>query len=298
MKTLAIVNPAAGGGSCGNKAAAVLDSLRDGGLSLEVVETTKPGHAVEIAREGFANGHRNFLAVGGDGTSCELVNGFLPISMEQGEKVTLGFLPLGTGNSFLRDFTTEGEKGAIDAIRSNRSQPCDVNALHHTKGTFYSLNILSMGFTAEVGSLTNRRFKALGELGYVCGVVGTLLRLKPQRFRLTIDGTKEKERALTFLSINNSQFTGGKMQMAPHARTNDGKAALIEALPMSRFQLLRTFPKIFEGTHTKASVIEAREATQIEFRDPEELDVMADGEIIRLVPTKLEVVPDALHVMV
>ena len=74
---MAIVNPAAGGGSCGKEAQGALDSLRKGDLDIQVVETHEPGHATRLAREAFADGIRQFIAVGGDGTSCEIVNGFM-----------------------------------------------------------------------------------------------------------------------------------------------------------------------------------------------------------------------------
>lgn len=298
MKTLVIINPAAGGGNCGKKAPDALDALHRTDLNLEIIETQGPGDASRIAKEGFSQGVRHFIAVGGDGTSCELINGFLPQSLETQDPCTLGFLPLGTGNSFLRDFTVHGGVAALNAIRENRSRPCDVNALHHKEGTFYSLNILSMGFTANVGAVTNRRFKLLGEAGYILGVVATLARLKPMSFSLTVDGKEEPTKGLTFLSLNNSQFTGGKMRMAPGADTADGFATMVEVNGMSRGRLLQIFPKIFSGTHINAPEISERNVREIVFRESFPMDVMADGEVIRLSPTKLEVCPNALRVQI
>src|SRR5271156_2134097 len=104
---LAIVNPAAGGGRCGRLAPEILKRLRDSGIEMEVARTTRAGEASELARRAYAQGVRNFLAVGGDGTSYEIVNGLFPEALTR-ERPALGFLPLGTGNSFLRDFTTNG----------------------------------------------------------------------------------------------------------------------------------------------------------------------------------------------
>src|SRR5262245_31066984 len=115
---LAIINPAAGGGRCGKLAAATLQRLRTHGLAVEVIETRQPGDATRIARESYAEGFRRFLAGGGDGTSYEIVNGLFPL--DGAERVSLGFLPLGTGNSFLRDFTETGAEYAIQAIAAGR----------------------------------------------------------------------------------------------------------------------------------------------------------------------------------
>ena len=73
---LAVVNPAAGGGRCRKLVGPVLDRLRAGGISLKVVETTAPGQATQLVRDAYAEGYRKFIAIGGDGTSYEIVNGF------------------------------------------------------------------------------------------------------------------------------------------------------------------------------------------------------------------------------
>ena len=118
---LAVVNPAAGGGRCRKLVGPALHRLRSGGLQLEVVETSAPGQATAIARDGYARGFRKFIAVGGDGTSYEIVNGLFP-SAEVIEPPVLGFLPLGTGNSFLRDFTDQGVEGAMQALLGTSSR--------------------------------------------------------------------------------------------------------------------------------------------------------------------------------
>src|SRR5262252_6158891 len=94
---LAIVNPAAGGGKSAKLAAAALEQLREKGLSIDVVATTGRGHAVELSAEAYKQGYRRFIAVGGDGTAHEILNGVFGRAKAQG-RVSLGFLPFGTGN--------------------------------------------------------------------------------------------------------------------------------------------------------------------------------------------------------
>src|SRR5579864_6825655 len=96
---LAIVNPAAGGGRSRKMLGPALERLRASGLSIEIAETREAGDATKIARQAYARGARCFIAVGGDGTSFEVVNGLFP-EAAGGERPTLAFLPLGTGNSF------------------------------------------------------------------------------------------------------------------------------------------------------------------------------------------------------
>ena len=128
---LAIINPAAGGGRCGERVGAALARLRAAGLAIETAETSAVGQATQIAREAYGRGFRKFLAVGGDGTSYEIVNGLFPesshLSVPGSQESsrenlipTLGFLPLGTGNSFLRDFEdlASGKTGLEHAMQA------------------------------------------------------------------------------------------------------------------------------------------------------------------------------------
>jgi diacylglycerol kinase (ATP) len=112
---LAIVNPAAGGGRSRKLLGPALDRLRAGGMRSENLRKPAPGDATAIAREAYGSGVRNFIAVGGDGTSYEIVNGLYPQALG-GERPTLGFLPLGTGNSFFRDFSDRGVEYAIESL--------------------------------------------------------------------------------------------------------------------------------------------------------------------------------------
>src|SRR5688572_4161302 len=185
---LAIINHAAGGGRCGKLAAGTLQRLRSHGLTVEVIETGQPGDATRIAHESYKQGFRRFLAGGGDGTSYEIVNGLFPRDTVE-ERVSLGFLPLGTGNSFLRDFADTGAEYAIEAIVSGRSRGCDVIRLKHRDGILHYVNLMSVGFTAEAGELTNRQFKRLGEAGYLAATLLTWMRLHFPVFPLTLDGS-------------------------------------------------------------------------------------------------------------
>jgi diacylglycerol kinase (ATP) len=174
---LAIVNPAAGGGRSGELATAALERVRRTGIELTIVMTTRAGEATDIARKAYNHEIRNFLAVGGDGTAFEIANGVFPEAISQG-RPALGFLPLGTGNSFLKDFTSRGVEHTIEALLRGNRRPCDVIRLRHTKGDLYFLNLLTLGFPADVAETANRRFKRWGELGYILAVFMRLVQLE------------------------------------------------------------------------------------------------------------------------
>ena len=295
---LAIVNPAAGGGRCGKLAPPALNRLRDKGIPIDVVSTQGPGEAVRLAREGYSGGYHRFIAVGGDGTSYEIVNGLFPGDGGQ-ERVALGFLPLGTGNSFLRDFSDQGLDYATASIQAGRSRPCDVIRLTHREGVLHYINLVSVGFTAEAGELTNRRFKRLGEAGYLMAILISWMKLQFPVFPLRLDEAAELDcRPCTYLTFSNSRFTGGKLMIAPQADTSDGLVEVTRVGVLQRWDFARTFPKIFTGRHMEHPLISRAAARRIDFQLPRPIDIMVDGEVMQCQPESIEVLPSAVDVIV
>ncbi len=293
-----IVNPAAGGGRCGKLAGSAMARLREQGVRLDVIASTAPGQAVSLAREAYEQGYRRFIAVGGDGTAHEILNGVFPQALERG-RISLGFLPLGTGNSFLRDFGDQGAETAAQALVAGRTRAADLLRLTHAAGELYSLNLLSMGFTADVAALTNRRFKGLGEFGYLLGVITSLVRLRRPPFPLRLDeeSTWDRGRYL-FLSFSNSKFTGGKMKIAPHADPSDGLIEVVRWGPIGRIGLLRTLPRLYDGSHIEHPLASRCAARHVEFDLAAPVDVMIDGEVANLQVRSLDILPGALDVYV
>jgi diacylglycerol kinase (ATP) len=298
---LAIVNPAAGGGRCGKLAGAALARLRAAGVEFDVAETSAAGQATELARQACAKGYHRFLAVGGDGTSFEIVNGLFPRTGagDQGERLTLAFLPLGTGNSFLKDFTSRGADDTAKILLAGRARPCDVVRLTHARGVLHYINLLTLGFAADVAAVTNRRFKRLGELGYVLGVMACLARLDRRAFPVHVNGTSEIDaRRCLFLAFSNTRFTGGKMMIAPHADPSDGLIEFVRWGPIGRLGLLRNLHTLFDGTHIRHPLASRAAARRIDFELDGPVNVMVDGESLELECQRLEVLPGALDVLV
>ena len=294
----AIVNPAAGGGKSAKLAGPALARLRAKGLHIDVIASTGPGHAVQLAREAYSQGYRRFLAVGGDGTAHEILNGVFARN-PAAERIALGFLPLGTGNSFLRDFTKHGAEASLDALFANRTRPVDLVRLTHASGEIYSFNILSVGFTADVGALTNRVFKPLGHLGYLFGVFVGLVQLKRRAFVLRSDDETEWDtRRSLFLTFNNSKYTGGTMLIAPDADPSDGFIEFVRWGPIGRFGLLRMLPRLYSGTHLNHPLASRRSVKHVEFNIPVPVDVLIDGEIFSLECKTLDILSSAVDIYI
>ena len=292
-----IVNPAAGGGRCGQLANAVLDRVRREGFQLEIVHTSRAGEAIEFARKAYLEGARNFLAVGGDGTSYEIVNGLFPLAETHG-RATLGFLPLGTGNSFLRDFTTRGIEHTIESLKKQERRACDVIRLRHADGEIYFLNLLNMGFPADVAELTNRRYKRLGEFGYILAVFMRLAALRHTAFPHRIDGVGEWDRRpCLFLTFSNSKYTGGRMMIAPKADPSDGLIEYVRWAPIGRMRLLWNFPRLFTGTHIEDTRAFRAGVKRIDLELEGPVNIAVDGEVFRLDCRSLEILPGALDIV-
>ncbi len=299
MQFLAVVNPAAGGGRCGREYPAALERLKDAGLEVEVAKTSGPGEATEIVRKAYAEGQRRFIAVGGDGTGYELINGMFPAALDDDDPPQLGFLPLGTGNSFLRDFMPPGDKDgashALGALLERRTRTVDVIRLEHDKGENVYINLFAIGFAADVNSRA-ARYKNWGEFGYIGSVVAETLGLAPHTYPIREDGGDWNRTPAAFVSICNSKFTGGTMMMAPGADTSDGKVDVIHVGALGRIGLLRAFPKIFEGKHLELSEVHASQSSRVEFDLEGPTNIMLDGEPLYVQPKLIEVLPAALEV--
>jgi diacylglycerol kinase (ATP) len=294
---LAIVNPAAGGGRSRRLLGPALERLRAGGIDVKVAETRAANDATKIVLDAYQRGVRSFIAVGGDGTSFEVVNGLYPQALS-GDRPKLAFLPLGTGNSFLRDFSDAGVDHAIESLLAHRTRTCDVMRLRHRTGVIHYINLLSMGFSADVAALRARRFSAWGEPGYITSIFLTLARFNRRPFPVRVEAeTKFDDRRCLFLTFNNSKFTGGTMMIAPRAEINDGLIEYVRWGPIGRLGLIRNLRGLYDGTHIQHHLAECKSVRRVEFKLDAPVDVMVDGEVLTLHCEELDVLPAALNVV-
>jgi YegS/Rv2252/BmrU family lipid kinase len=295
---LAVANPAAGGGRSRSLLGPALDRLRASGLEIDLRETTAPNQAAEIARTAWREGYRKFISVGGDGTSFEIINGLFPLA-DESKLPTLAFLPLGTGNSFLRHYSDRGVDHALESLIAGRSRTCDVIRLRHKNGVLHYINILSIGFSADVATLRARRFSNWGEVGYQTAIFLCLARFRRRPFPLTLDSEQQvDDRPCLFLTFNNTKFTGGTMMIAPTAEADDGLIEYVRWGPIGRLGLIRNLPTLYDGTHIQHPLAEVRQVRSVEFHLDGPVDVMIDGEVITLHCQSLDVLPGALNVVV
>ncbi len=300
MKTLLIVNPAAGHG-LGRKTFARLESRLKAEIpGLEVRFSERPGHSVDLGREAARGDYDRILCLGGDGTPYEVINGLYAGGRPMRLPV-LGQIPAGTGNSFLRDFGIETPEQALEAIRTGRRRKADlVEFDYQWEGRTvraYSLNIIGVGLIADILQLTNERLKFLGAAGYSLAVLARLVRGMRNRIEVEADG-RRLELADSALVVSNSKYTGGKMMIAPKADTADGRADAVLFNGPNRRQTVGIFAGVFSGKHLAHPHVDLVQAASISVESDPPLRLMADGELIGFTPLRLRVLPAELDILV
>jgi diacylglycerol kinase (ATP) len=300
MKTLLVVNPAAGHGR-GKKSFERLEPrLRAAIPGLEVRVSERAGHAVDIGREAASAGYDRILCLGGDGTPYEVING-LYAGGRPARVPAIGQIPAGTGNSFLRDFDILTPDEALDRILAGRRRKVDLVEFHFQEDgrtvRRYSLNIIGVGLIADILRLTNERLKFLGEAGYSLAVLVRLVRGMSNRIVIEADG-RRLDVADSAMVISNSKYTGGKMKIAPPADTSDGLADLILFNGVNRRQIVAIFAGVFSGKHLAHPKVDALQAASISVESDPPLRLMADGELIGHTPLRIRVLPAELDILV
>jgi YegS/Rv2252/BmrU family lipid kinase len=299
MRTLLVVNPAAGHGR-GKKVFERLETRLRGAIpGLEVRFSEYPGHAVEIGREAARASYDRILCLGGDGTPYEIING-LYAEGRPARLPEIGQIPAGTGNSFLRDFDITTPDEALDAILSGRRRKVDLVEFHSQEGPQtvrrYSLNIIGVGLIADILQLTNERLKFLGSAGYSLAVLVRLIRGMSNRLVIQADG-RTLEVKNSALVVSNSKFTGGRMKIAPAADPSDGRADIVLFNGVNRREIVAIFAGVFSGKHAAHPKVEMLQAASIAIEADPPLRLMADGELIGWTPLRLKVLPAELVIL-
>ncbi len=285
-----VVNLIAGQGRCKTlfpKVKAELDRRR---IDYDVHYTNEPLEATDAARMGLEAGFEYLVAVGGDGTVNEVVNGIV------GSKATLGVIPAGTGNDFVRMVGIPSDPfRAIDVLVRGRPRRIDLGRVADDR---YFVNGLGIGIDAQVARDVLEMKRLRGALAYLAAAVKEVFRFQPFPVTLTIDGTAE-ERTYLSLGFANGKFCGGGFKLAPRALLTDGMidVAGIEDFP-KLVRLLR-LPQARAGAHLGLRQVHYRQVREVTASSDADLVAHMDGEAhkLRKPSFRVEAVPDALTLL-
>jgi diacylglycerol kinase (ATP) len=298
-----IVNPQAGRGHGARLSPLIREALDDLAADYELVHTQGPRDAIGIAQRAIEDGFDTVVAVGGDGTSHEVVNGIM--AHANGAAVgTLGFIPAGSGNDFaVMAGTPTDVRQACAQVIAGHTRLVDVGHLTidgHIERFFD--NAVGIGFDGLV-VMETRRYRSLrGKALYVPVVLKTILStMQPFHATITTEaGTFERTVAMAVAC--NGPREGGGFYVAPDARMDDGLLDLTLVDWMSRLRMFSMVPRFLKGTHVGDARVSIRRARRIELRSGDPLHLHVDGEIvsgpahevmIRVAPSALRVIAPA-----
>ena len=288
------VNPY-GGGKKGPKILKdVLPLFEHKNIELNIIETEYAGHNRDLANQLNMDGYDGFCCIGGDGTLNEVINGLL--SRKDRLKFPIGLITGGTGNSFMHDLDCLDPIEAANKIISDKRRFIDVFSCNTDGKTFYGFNILGWGIPTDANILADK-LRWMGPQRYNFASIIEVLRHKKRFARVIIDNNSIGA-DFAFIIGCNTIHTGKGMRMAPLARLNDGLIDLIIVRKVSRFKLLKLFPKVFSGKHIGDPGVDYRQVKQFKIMSEDKSQLNLDGEVLGSTPVEVKILPKEVEILI
>jgi diacylglycerol kinase (ATP) len=301
---LLIVNPRSAAGSTGRRWPAIERTLRSSlGSSFDVVFTEGPNHATAIARERAA-GYARVVAVGGDGTVNEVVNGLIADDCPLNPALSFGIIPRGTGADFVKTLGIPRDlERAARRVVSGTVREVDVGRVRYrtpegTEAVRYFINECSVGMGAAVCERVNRSSKRFGgRLTFLWGIILTVPGHRDQLVRLTLDGGPTEEVVVSNMWVANGAYSGGGIHMAPRARLDDGLLDVVNIGHMGFVERFVQFPKLRSGAFVERPEVAYLNGRRVEVEAEAPVPIEAEGEPIGTLPATFELIDERLKVV-
>lgn len=282
-----LTNPTSGKGKGARSAAIALPRLREAGLLVRDLRGRSVDEAVELARTALADGVDALVVCGGDG----LVH--LGTQLVAESDVPLGIIPAGTGNDVARyfDLPRSDPQRAADVVTAGEVRTIDLAKA----GGKYFVTVLAAGFDAKVNERANAMTWPRGQMRYNLATLAELRVFQPVPYTLELDDRTVELDAM-MVAVGNGASYGGGLRMTEGAVLDDGLLDVVIIRPMSKPQLVKTYPKLFNGTHVRHPSYEHHLVRKVTVTAPD-IVAYADGERFGALPLTVEVVPRALRVL-
>jgi YegS/Rv2252/BmrU family lipid kinase len=296
-----IANPQSGRGRVGRELPELERQLIARRLGYRIAETEGPGHASEIARDALRAGERFVVAVGGDGTVHEVVNGMIENDRPVAEGAVLGVVAAGSGCDFVRTFgLPQDVPKAVRHLEGDRLYPIDVARVDYTEDgrtvTRYVPNIAEAGLGGAVVARAERLPRWLGRSRYFWGFWLSVRKYKACHITLQADRKTFEGRANNVV-VANCQFYGGGMKISPRSYPGDGVLDIqISVGPKS--QAFTMIPKIYRGEHVPHPDIKELRGQTITLESERPMPIEADGEVLGTTPATFTVLPEVISLKI
>lgn len=299
--TLAIVNPAAGGGRTRKAWPALSRKIRDLGLRFDQMDTDAPGAGQSVAQKAIAEGYQRLIAVGGDGTVNEVVNAMMTAGAAN---VELAVIPMGTGKDLGRSLGIPHDLlAAARLLQTGTARRLDVGFIECTgmdkqPCRRYFLNVADVGLGAETARRVNRTSKCLGGfLSFFYGALATLILYRYKPVQCTVDGLETKSLDLAIAALGNCRYFGGGMHITPRARPDDGLLDFIALGRQKKTGILKNLVRVYKGTHLRDPSLVYVQCREVFLASTEPVLIEADGEVVGYLPARFGIVPGGVSVI-
>jgi YegS/Rv2252/BmrU family lipid kinase len=298
---VAILNPQAGGRQTAKAWAEIRPHLE---RPVQTLETRAPGHAIELTRLALKGGATTIIAVGGDGTINEVVNGFFENDRVISSEAALAIVPHGTGSDFVRILNLPREQTRLArTILEGVSSLVDVMKVAYTRmdgqdAFRYSLNVTSFGMGGAVAARANRSTKPLGgKAAFLAATIETAMAFAGNSVTLTLDGASMPDEKITNVAVGNGQFHGSGMWVCPDASIQDGLLNVTVIPRLSLFELLRNLPVLYNGQIYSHPKVKSYRAKFVQASSPDRVLIEIDGESLGRLPAAITILPQALRIL-
>ena len=302
---MVIVNPKAGSGLGLTDWPVISNQMNKAGILFTCVFTEHKYHAVELTVKALHDGYRRLVAVGGDGTVHEVVNGIFHQKEISPSAVTLSVIPTGTGNDWVRMFgIPHTYNEAVQAMVEYRTVLQDIGKVSFVETRVpqirYMANVAGLGFDAIV----NRKYNKLRDEGrinkrlYLRTTFQMLLRHRASRFKVEVDGSLFFDGKVFSATVGIGKYNGGGMIQMPYAQVNDGLFDLTLICKASKMWLLRHFKHLYDGKIYQYPKVKFTQGAVIRIETWPHGPIEIDGEALGYAPFTFEVLPRSLQVVV
>jgi len=297
----AVVNPKSANGRTEKNWPDHCEKIKQAGVLLDYEYTLYPGHGTELTRLALSRGYNKIIAVGGDGTVNEAVNGLIANDKLVSDDIELAVFGLGTGSDFIRSLKVKNNlESFINSLRNNSNHNIDVGKVTYISiggkpESRYFINASNMGIGAEVVNQANLHSKVLrSRLTYLIRTIIAVFRYKNIQVSIQTDKEKTIEGKYCGLIVCNGQYIGGGMRIAPQAEIDDGFFDLVVIKDISIFRLLSCIHLIYRGKHIYLPEVEVYRCRSIKTDIADEALLETDGEIPGVSPVEYNIIPQCL----
>lgn len=282
-----LTNPAAGKGAGARARDAALERLREAGVRPRILEGRDSAETLDLAHRCVAEDVETLVVVGGDG----MVH--LAVQALAGTGTALGLIPAGTGNDVARyfDLPRKDPRAATERLLAGTPRTIDLAR----SGDRHFLTVLAAGFDAIVNERANRMTWPRGQMRYNLATLAELRVFAPIPYTLDLDGESRNLEAM-LVAVGNGPSFGGGLRITEGALLDDGLLDVVVIKPMSKVGLVRTYPKLFKGTHVTHPAYEHHRVRSVTVAAPGIVSY-ADGERFGALPLTVECAPGALTVL-